>query len=232
MFRSLVLPLVCLIFLSSCETTQVATEGKFRRTTEAQAGEGYLMFSIVGHGYHQKLAEDIFDGMSGFRYNSYLLQYRSVESFPRLEEIGIGSVSGLYEDADFEIFGGFGVIACQAVPAGKYEIYGYTLMKTDLPTDRTWYATLPEPIPFTVEEGVLTYLGSIRAENKFREEEGGVAVPNGVTFSASDEFSRDNTAGFLKWPYLMSVPFDKQVLGPNQIRLLNGNAHESSGSFF
>ncbi len=232
MLRLLVFPVACLLFLCSCETTQVGTEGKFRRTTEAQAGEGYLMFSIVGHGYNAKLEEDIFDGMSGFRYNSYLLQYRSVESFPRLEEIGIGSVSGLYEDADFEILGGFGVVACQAIPVGKYEIYGYTLLKTDLPTDRTWYATLPEPIPFTVKEGVLTYLGSIRAENRFREEEGGVAVPDGVSFSVSDQFYRDNTAGFLKWPYLMSVPSDKQVLGPKQIRLLNGNAQESSGSFF
>ncbi|MDQ8186148.1 hypothetical protein [Pelagicoccus sp. SDUM812002] len=232
MDRSFVLPLICLIFLSSCETTQVATEGKFRRTTQAQPGEGYLLFSIVGHGYHEKLDGEIYDGMSGFRYNSYLFQYRSVETFPRLEEIGIGSVSGLYEEADFAIYGGFGVIACQAIPAGEYEIYGYTLLQSDLPTDRTWHATLSEPITFTVKEGVITYLGSIRAENKFREAEGNVYVPDGVTFSVSEQFYRDNTAGFIKWPYLMSVPHEFQVLSPREAGLLNAVAHESGGSFF
>lgn len=232
MIRSLVLSLFPVLLFVGCETTsQVGSDGRFSETTPAKPGEGYVMMSINGHGFHEDLESEIHEAHLGFRYNSYLFQYRSVETFPRLEEIGIGSFDGLYENADFEEYQGFGAVVCQAIPAGEYEIYGYTLRQTDIPNDRVWTARLPEPITFTVVEGKITYLGAIRAENKFRQGEKNLWYPDGVVFSVSDEFYRDNTASFIKWPYLMSVPYQKQVID-KAVKHLNVRATEAGGGSF
>ncbi|MBK1876172.1 hypothetical protein JIN87_04790 [Pelagicoccus mobilis] len=221
-----------MFFLVACDTTsQVGSGGKFSQTTQAKAGEGYVMFSVNGHGFHENLKADAFESHQGFRYHGYLFQYRSVELFPRLEEFGIGSRTAQYPEADFEELGGFGVVVCQAVPAGEYEIYGYTLRQMDYPNDRIWSGRLPKPITFTVEEGKITYLGAVRAENKFKEGDDQLWYPDGVEFSVSDEFYRDNTAGFIKWPYLMSVPFRKEVISSG-VKALNVPAVETGGGSF
>lgn len=235
MFRSCLVLVLSVFLLTACDTittSQVGSGGKFSHTSQARAGEGYVMMSVNGHGFHEDLEAKEFEAHMGFRYNSYLFQYRSVEPFPRLEEIGIGSFDGTYEEADFEAYQGFGVVVCQAIPVGEYEIYGYTLLHTDLPSDVVWSATLPEPIPFSVAEGKITYLGAIKAENKFKQGEKNLWYPDGVAFSVSDEFYRDNTASFIKWPFLMSVPHQKQVIDKHEKSLNVPATQRSGGPFF
>lgn len=191
------------------------------------------MFSLSGFGYDERLADELFNRRTGFRYSSYMLRYRSVEDFPMLEEIGIGSTNGTYGNEDFDLPGGFGMVVCKAIPAGAYEIYGYSLLQVNLPNDTRWEAFLDEPVRFEIEAGTITYLGEFVTRNRFREEAGGKVVPDGVIFDFQDSLGRDRLAANLKWPYLMATPLQKQLVG-DRIERFNGVLREYGGvkSFF
>lgn len=200
--------------------------------TMLQAPAGYLIGSFtVARG-------DYPAGARNFHYNKYEFMYRQfdparkpatgvlnaineamgdVPDATRRDEIHgkIGSKGTFLLNKhphDFSFDEGSGTVFAIALPAGKYEFYQYYLLQNSGNVSSTFEARNEFSIPFEIRPGRATYIGEVRAVNRFERNLLGFRIAAGVRWRVHDAFTRDEPILKAKFPVLDGFPVDREVL--------------------
>lgn len=213
------------LFLHACESTSPSGLSTRSLSKEAEAGQGYMLFSFSFQGKPDIETETrIVD-----RFDGYAFKIRGISDpyFETVVGLNANISSGYYRD--FDVTDGMGFIFAEPLPAGDYEIYSYELTQYNWGPYTAITPSVAASIPFKVTEGYATYLGRIECHHKYESFETdwrNTIAPTNATFTSSDQLADDRNHAYSKFPHLLSVDIISAPIG-REIDSLNGPSLKS-----
>lgn len=136
---------------------------------------------------------------------SYQLKVRKVGGAP-IGTFGCSHNAFDMHANDLDALRRFGFVTVRQLPPGNYEVYGYDVKwREGKDKDKALTSAEPFSIPFTIEAGKTTYLGSYGAVGFKAKNEWGVSEPAGAYFVIANRAQRDMEIAKKKMPRLGPV---------------------------
>jgi len=182
--KAFLLPLIPLLLLSGCATRTVQIEPK--RVANLKPGYGLLVGT-----YSRADPKE--------RFDSETVEFRKTTG-GRFYHIGIDTLPMVPLKFDFQDAFTSGMLFVMALPAGDYEITGFSVVDSTWGGQVTYYPRTKFSIPFSVAEGKVNYLGEILMDRIHGPSLLGLRSSESVHFDISNKIERDRALFHEKYP--------------------------------